>query len=254
MIRKLIINFALIVALAGGAAAHAQGKKKSRTRQTKSISEINKDSSTTKAEIIKAAKAHKADRETLLAFQQVNVKQAAEEVEKRKALLAFQSISRREVEQSEQALAQAQAKLEETKNEIVGIDSLISEIQAAEQLAKMRPLGVGGYATTAGLIRYNGPSGWSLANAVQVQSFFVSRFGRSLPVSAYGQTQVHDRMGFDHRNAIDIAVHPDSNEGQAVMAYLRNAGIPFIAFRHAISGSATGAHIHIGHPSRRIVR
>ena len=135
-----------------------------------------------------------------------------------------------------------------------GADTLIAEVRAEEQLARMRPLRVGGYATTSALIRYNGGAGWSIANAIQVQSFFVNQFGRALPISAYGQTQVHDRLGFDHRNAIDIAVHPDSAEGQAVMAYLRNSGIPFIAFRQAVSGSATGAHIHIGHPSRRIAR
>jgi hypothetical protein len=250
----LIINIALIVALAGGAAAHAQGKKKSSRSQTKSLSQLNKESSKARADVISAAKDYKESLEKLLVLQQGDVKRASEEFEKRKSLLASQIISKREVELSEQALAQAQAKVEETKSKMGGTDSLIAEVRAEEQLAKMRPLVVGGYSATAGLIRYNGPSGWSLANAVQVQSFFVNRFGRSLPVSAYGQTQVHDRLGFDHRNAIDIAVHPDSNEGQAVMAYLRNAGIPFIAFRQAISGSATGAHIHIGHPSRRIAR
>lgn len=254
MSRKLIINFALIVALAGGATAHAQGKKKSAKPRTKSLAEYNKDASKIRADVINAAKEYKESLEKLLTLQQVDVKRASEEFEKRKGLLAFQIISKKEVEQSEQALTQAHAKVEETKSKMEGTDSLVAEVRAEEQLAKMRPLSVGGYAKTAGLIRYNGPSGWSLANAVQVQSFFVSQFGRSLPISAYGQTQVHDRMGFDHRNAIDIAVHPDSNEGQAVMVYLRNAGIPFIAFRHAISGSATGAHIHIGHPSRRIAR
>lgn len=36
------------------------------------------------------------------------------------------------------------------------------------------------------------------------------------------------------------------------MAYLRAAGIPFIAFRGKKRGWATGAHIHIGGPSERI--
>ncbi|HEX5732780.1 MAG TPA: hypothetical protein VF131_08100 [Blastocatellia bacterium] len=252
MSRKLIINVALILALAGGAAAHAQGKKKPARPQTKSLSELNKESSKARADVIRAATEYKESLERLLALQQDEVKRASEEVEKRKSLLASEIISKREVEQSEQVLAEKQAKVEETKSKMGGADTLIAEVRAEEQLAKMRPLRVGGYATTSALIRYNGPAGWSIANAVQVQSFFVNQFGRSLPISAYGQTQVHDRLGFDHRNAIDIAVHPDSAEGRAVMAYLRSSGIPFIAFRHAVSGSATGAHIHIGHPSRRI--
>jgi hypothetical protein len=35
---------------------------------------------------------------------------------------------------------------------------------------------------------------------------------------------------------------------------LRAEKIPFLVFRHAISGVATGPHIHIGRPSRRYLR
>jgi hypothetical protein len=71
-------------------------------------------------------------------------------------------------------------------------------------------------------------------------------------VSAFGQTATHARLGFDHRQALDVAVHPDSPEGKGLIQYLRGQGISFIAFRGALSGSATGAHIHIGPPSRRV--
>jgi hypothetical protein len=67
-----------------------------------------------------------------------------------------------------------------------------------------------------------------------------------------GQTATHRKLGFDHRHAVDVAVHPDSAEGQVLMHYLRSEGIPFIAFRSAVPGSATDAHIHIGRPSPRI--
>jgi hypothetical protein len=36
-----------------------------------------------------------------------------------------------------------------------------------------------------------------------------------------------------------------------LIGYLRQSGIPFIAFRNAVPGAATGAHIHIGKPSLR---
>ncbi|MEK7210964.1 MAG: hypothetical protein AAB070_06055, partial [Candidatus Binatota bacterium] len=71
------------------------------------------------------------------------------------------------------------------------------------------------------------------------------------PVSALGQTSFHDQMKFDHRDAMDVALHPDSSEGKTLMAYLRKSGVPFIAFRNGVPGSATGAHIHIGKPSLR---
>jgi hypothetical protein len=71
-------------------------------------------------------------------------------------------------------------------------------------------------------------------------------------VSAFGQTPLHDRMGFDHKDALDVAVHPDSPEGRTLMDYLRAARIPFIASWGTVPGSSSGAHIHVGQPSPRI--
>ena len=188
----------------------------------------------------------------VLEFQERDVKALAEILEKRKALLVESIISKKEVDESEQALAVAQSKVVDTRKLMTEADNLIAEAKAEEQLAKLGPSRVGAYQTTAALIRYNGPAGWVLTDAAKVQSFFALRFNHALPISAYGQTPVHDHLGFDHRNSIDVAVSPDSAEGQTLMAYLRNAGIPFIAFRYAVRGSATGAHIHIGYPSKRI--
>lgn len=84
-----------------------------------------------------------------------------------------------------------------------------------------------------------------------IKGFFVSKFGRTLPVSAFGQTRLHNRFGFDHRNGVDVALHPDSLEGRMLLGKLRGFGVPFIAFRNAIPGIATGPHIHVGKPSRR---
>ena len=84
-----------------------------------------------------------------------------------------------------------------------------------------------------------------------IKSFFVSKFGRTLPVSAFGQTRLHSRLGFDHRNSVDVALSPDSVEGRALLGKLRGFGVPFITFRRAIRGVATGAHIHVGRPSPR---
>jgi hypothetical protein len=102
------------------------------------------------------------------------------------------------------------------------------------------------------LVRYAGTTDWSLADAETVQEFFATRFGRPLPVSAWGQSAVHDRLGLDHRNALDVAVHPDSREGRALMAFLRKSGIPFVAIRSRLKGSSTGAHVHVGAASERI--
>jgi hypothetical protein len=106
----------------------------------------------------------------------------------------------------------------------------------------------------ATVVRYGGSGGWSLADADMIQDFFESRFGRPLPVSAWGQTALHDRLRLDHRNAFDVAVHPDSTEGRELMEYLRNSGIPFVAVRKRMPGSSTGAHIHVGPESERLPR
>ncbi|HEX9442535.1 MAG TPA: hypothetical protein VGA73_00370 [Candidatus Binatia bacterium] len=93
---------------------------------------------------------------------------------------------------------------------------------------------------------------WSLEQAEKIKEFFLAKFGRALPVSAIGQTAVHDHMKFDHREAMDVALSPDSKEGRALIGYLRETGIPFMAFRRKIAGVATGPHIHIGNPSPRL--
>jgi hypothetical protein len=102
------------------------------------------------------------------------------------------------------------------------------------------------------LASYGGSADWSLADAGKIANFFLARFGHTLPISAMGQSETHDRMGLDHSEAMDVALRPDTKEGQALMAYLRKAGIPFIAFRSKLLGWATGAHIHIGRPSPKL--
>ena len=103
------------------------------------------------------------------------------------------------------------------------------------------------------LLRHEGGASWTIDAVERIDAFFRERFGRPLPVSALGQSLTHDRLGLDHSDAVDVAVRPDSAEGRALMAYLRAAGIPFIAFRGKITRMSTGAHIHIGPPSPRLL-
>ncbi len=102
------------------------------------------------------------------------------------------------------------------------------------------------------ILRYSGAAPCSLAGLAGVRSFFSSTFGRGLPTSAIGQSATHNQLGYNHRNAVDVALHPDSVEGKTLINYLQTQGIPFLAFRSAIPGVATGPHIHIGSPSHRL--
>jgi len=236
------------VLIAASVDSLAQGKKKSKT-PPKSEPTLADRVKKAKAEVAAAANDYKASLAKLLELQENDVKTASEQVEKRKELLALAIISKKELEQSEQALSAAQDKVANTKRQMAESDTLIAEATAEAELSKLGP---GAYQATGAMIRYNGPAHWVLSDASKVESFFASKFRHALPISAFGQTAVHDHMGFDHRNAMDVALNPDSSEGQALMAYLRSVGIPFIAFRYAVAGSATGAHIHIGYPSHRI--
>lgn len=165
-------------------------------------------------------------------------------------LLAEGVVSRKEVEDAEREHATVMADISKARLELEQADVILHEAKAAEQIALTPPSRSGAYVSTAAVIRYGGAR-WAIQDIGKVQSFFASRFGRSLPISSFGQSPLHNRLGFDHRSAVDIPVHPDSAEGKAVLAYLRSAGIPFLAFRGAVAGKSTGAHIHIGFPSSR---
>ena len=247
----------LLVALAspeGNSFAQARKKVPPKSQKTPAKTEptLTDKLVQAKKDVAAAAANYKKSLETLLELQQGDVKMLSEQLEKRKALLDQNIISKKEVEDSEHALATAKTKVTNTEKEMTEADNLIAEATGEAQLAKLGPSRLGAYQSTAALIRYNGPAHWALADASKVESFFVSKFRHAMPISAFGQTAVHDQLGFDHRNAMDVALNPDSAEGQALMNYLRSAGIPFIAFRYAVKGSATGAHIHVGSPSHRI--
>ena len=162
------------------------------------------------------------------------------------------ALSESEVRAGKRAVAAAQKDVDETRQAMAEADRMMGEARMAD-LARTRPLARGQYEETPGLVRFAGLSEWSLAtDTSRLEAFFRQRFGRALPISAFGQTVLHDRMGFDHRNALDVALHPDSPEGRALMAYLRMNGIPFIAAWGTVPGQTSGAHIHVGQPSPRL--
>ncbi len=238
---------AMVILLSLGCAASAwsQGRPPASSRPDNEISRAN-------AEVIRTATEYKDQLALQLKREDIEVDQLSRQLESRRPLLEKGYISRRELEESELALARARAKVEETRRQIEQVEIVIGEAEARDQLASLPPLPAGGYSESGSLVRYNGSAPWSLADAAKIETFFAGRFGRPLPVSARGETELHRRMKFDHRNAMDVAVYPDSAEGRGLMDYLRKAGIPFLAFRGKVAGSSTGAHIHIGQPSFRL--
>jgi hypothetical protein len=100
--------------------------------------------------------------------------------------------------------------------------------------------------------RFAGSGTLSDAQIREVVLAYEKEFGRPLPISARGDTAIHRSMGFDHRGRIDVALPPNAREGEWLRRFLAARNIPYIAFRDAVPGAATGAHIHIGPPSLRL--
>jgi hypothetical protein len=97
--------------------------------------------------------------------------------------------------------------------------------------------------------RFDGGSAFTEADLAEMEQSFVKHFGRPLPVSTRGESAIHRAMGFDHSGRFDVALSPSQPEGVWARHYLTEKHVTFLAFRSAIPGKATGAHIHIGPPS-----
>ncbi len=237
---------------AGGAVAQQTGEKNA-ARQTPPERGAPEQVAPARpgADLIGAMRAYGASLEKLLKIHEGEFRKKAAEVQARREFYEKGYISRLELEAAQKELAGIETKLRDTEQKIAEVKIGMAEAAALERLPKLPALGPGEYAERGSWIRYNGKARWSLAGAAGIQRFFSERFRRPLPVSAFGQTAFHDRMRLNHRDAMDVALHPDSVEGKSLIAYLRRSEIPFMAFRNGVPGSASGAHIHIGRPSLR---
>ena len=212
------------------------------------------------AQLERAATEYKSKLEQLLTLYERESKQAEERLTMVRELLAQGLVTRREVETAEDAAARTREKIAEAQAQLKSADMAVAEAlveaEAEQSTQKLRPSSapraVNTLVRTTAYIRYGGAGAWSLADAAGIKQFFIRRFGRALPIGAFGQSTLHDRWGYDHRNAMDVDVSPDTAEGQTLMEYLRANGIPFTAFHFAVPGRATGPHIHVGLPSHRI--
>jgi hypothetical protein len=253
-IEGLIVNLCvLVLALAAGLlnAQEAPKSEPKRASASKKVTAGDRELARLRADLIEKMKESRASAEKLLALHEEQKRKASDEYERRRALYNEGLISRVELNQAERALAVMMLRVDEDKRWLTESDIAITEASLRDELLRLPGLAPGGYSESGALVRFNGAAQWSLADAPKIERFFSQTFGHALPISAFGQTATHDRLGFDHRNAMDVALNPDSDEGRSLLAFLRQGGIPFIAFRHAVPGAATGAHIHIGNPSMR---
>jgi hypothetical protein len=222
-----------------------------RFASSRADSRTNTELARLRVDAIAKMKESRARYDQLLSIYEEEKKRLSEDFEKRKELYQQGLIARAEVVPVQQALLASIRNIMDVKRWILEDDIAIAEVTLRDELLRLPELARGGYSEGGALIRFNGGALWSLAEAPKIESFFSEAFGKTLPVSAFGQSPAHDRLRFDHRDAMDVALHPDSNEGRHLISHLRQLGIPFIAFRSSIPGASTGAHIHIGRPSVR---
>lgn len=239
------------------AQAATKGKKADDKKAAEKKTQPKDELATLRDEYVRLTGDYKKGLGDLLPYQEREVKRAEEKLGKLRELQKDGLVSQRDIAAAEQTLADARAKIAETQQQIKAADAQIAnalvEEKAVEQEAKAPPPPRGKMIRTTAYIRYSGAGSFSLSSgAGRVMSFYTQTFKRQLPISAFGQTAVHNQLGFDHRNAMDVALNPNSAEGQALVNYLRANGIPFFAFFMAIPGSATGPHIHVGMPSHKI--
>jgi hypothetical protein len=206
-------------------------------------------------EYIRLTNEYKAGLGKIIPYQESEVKKAEEKLEQTKKLYAEGLIARAHVEENERALQIAKQKLADTNRQIANADEQIAgivvETAADEEIAKNLHLAKQSLVRTASFTRYTGAGVWNLGEAWKIQRFFSDTFNKQLPIVVFGQGAIHERWRLDHRNAMDIQLHPDGVEGRALLDFLQRNGIPYSAFRSAIPGTATGPHIHIGSPSHR---
>lgn len=248
-LQKIVCVCACFVLLCGDVSAQRKTKKK--PAPAPPPTELTK----LRDEYVRLTNEYKASLGKLLPFYENELKRAEEKLEQSKKLLAEGLIARNQVEENERAVVLAQEKMNETNRQMANAEAQIAgmllETAADEEIAKNLRLAKQSLIRTSSFTRFTGAGGWNIGEAWKIQRFFSDTFNKQLPIAVFGQGAIHDRWRLDHRNAMDIQLHPDGVEGQALLNFLQKNGIPYSAFRSAIPGTATGPHIHIGRPSHR---
>lgn len=255
-LRALWIALTVVFSVSAAAnAAEPRKKKPARGAPSAVRQPAENKLAATRALLIERMKASRQKLVDALPYYEGEVEKQRVDYELKKRLYEAQAVSFAEVEESGRRFADTQQTKEQIERWISEDDIALALTPEAaeEQSRRLATLPPGGFEQTASYIRYNGNGPWSIAEAPKIARFFLTRFGRSLPISAFGQSSTHDRMGLDHRDAVDVPISPDSEEGRGLLAYLRRNRIPFIAFRRKIPFMSTGAHIHIGPPSPALI-
>jgi len=171
-------------------------------------------------------------------------------VDDRNQLVAAGVLAKVEIEPQVQELEARQRARDLARGRKVLVEQLAAMAKAEEEFERAKQAAL---ATPKDpMFRFDGSGEFHMDELAKIDAAYEKEFHAPLPVSAIGQTPVHDALGFDHRGRVDVALNPDQKEGVWLREFLERLQIPYIAFRDAIAGSATAPHIHIGPGSLRI--
>jgi hypothetical protein len=238
-----VVALLILAAALAAAAARAHGQARA-GRSDKSLSELAQD-------VVRAMGDYQKVLERSLPAYEAALAEATRALDERRELYRAGQLDAAYVQEAERAWLVASKELADHREAIAEAASILFTASVHERLSRLTPLAKNRYEDAHGFVRFNGQAPWSPRNLPTIATAFQKQFGRDLSVSARGQTALHTQLGLDHRNAVDVAVHPDSTEGRWLIEYLRAAGIPFLGVRDTVPGSSTGPHIHIGAPSLR---
>jgi hypothetical protein len=180
-------------------------------------------------------------------------------VRRQRSLLEMQELvsagilARSEAETSTADFDRARQELDWAKSRATLVEQIAENARIQKSIASLE-IQAESHPDWAGKVytHYEGNGVFTPADLQRLEVDYTGKFATKLPISADGETAVHRSLGFDHRGRVDVALMPDQPEGEWLMHYLEAKKIPYFAFRTAVPGKATGAHIHVGPQSTKL--
>lgn len=185
---------------------------------------------------------------SMLDAAQARVDRQQKLVQDRQTLLDSGALARSDFANFQDELASRIRVLELARNRAKLVQDLQQMANVEQQFERAQTAAGAKYV----MIRFEGNGLFNLDDLPAISNQFQMHFHQALPISALGQTLVHQSMGLDHHNRVDVALSPDQPEGIWLRQLLERLHIPYLAFRSAVAGAATAPHIHIGTGSTRL--
>src|SRR6185436_2660601 len=170
--------------------ADAKQKKPVRSTRSAQVTPSQNKLAATRAQLIECTNLSRQNLRDSLPQYESELQNQVADYEMKKKLYEENAISPLDVDKSEQRLAETRQAMAQIQQRISEDDiALALTPEAAEEESeRLAELSLEGYDETASYICYNGAGPWSLADTKKIAKFFLARFGRALPISAFGQT------------------------------------------------------------------